>query len=126
MGDEIHGLSFIIHSTSFVKETNRRKLSESSDINKATFDFLMNELIKKLNKFKEDKEFIRYQRFFMSVLLFAGQNHVHIQIVPSPTETSLITTNPEQMEKAEMIINQSGAYGQVGVELGDEPNREDI
>jgi conjugal transfer ATP-binding protein TraC len=58
-------------------------------------------------------------------LLFAGQNHVHVQIVPSPTETSLITTNPEQMEKAEMIINQSGAYGQVGVELGDEPNRED-
>ncbi len=58
-------------------------------------------------------------------LLFAGQNHVHVQIVPSPTETSLITTNPEQMDKAEMIINQSGAYGQVGVELGDEPNRGD-
>ena len=58
-------------------------------------------------------------------LLFAGQNHVHVQIVPSPTETSLITTNPEQMEKAEAIINQSGAYGQVGVELGDEPIREE-
>lgn len=27
-------------------------------------------------------------------LFFAGQNHVHIQIVASPTETSLITTNP--------------------------------
>jgi conjugal transfer ATP-binding protein TraC len=27
-------------------------------------------------------------------LFFAGQNHVHMQIVPSPTETSLITTNP--------------------------------
>ncbi len=27
-------------------------------------------------------------------LFFAGQNHVHIQVVASPTETSLITTNP--------------------------------
>lgn len=27
-------------------------------------------------------------------LFFAGQNHVHMQIVASPTETSLITTNP--------------------------------
>jgi type IV secretory pathway VirB4 component len=30
-------------------------------------------------------------------LFFAGQNHVHIQVVASPTETSLITTNPGQM-----------------------------
>lgn len=28
-------------------------------------------------------------------LLFAGQNHVHIQIVASDTETGLITTNPQ-------------------------------
>lgn len=28
-------------------------------------------------------------------LFFAGQNHVHIQIVASDTETSLITTNPQ-------------------------------
>jgi hypothetical protein len=27
-------------------------------------------------------------------LFFAGQNHVHIQVIASPTETSLITTNP--------------------------------
>ncbi len=27
-------------------------------------------------------------------LFFAGQNHVHIQIVASQTETGLITTNP--------------------------------
>lgn len=27
-------------------------------------------------------------------LFFAGQNHVHIQILPSPTETGLISTNP--------------------------------
>jgi type IV secretory pathway VirB4 component len=28
-------------------------------------------------------------------LFFAGQNHVHIQVIASPTETSLITTNPK-------------------------------
>ncbi len=31
-------------------------------------------------------------------LFFAGQNHVHIQIIASPTETSLITTNPQQIQ----------------------------
>lgn len=31
-------------------------------------------------------------------LFFAGQNHVHIQVVASPTETSLITTNPQQTQ----------------------------
>lgn len=30
-------------------------------------------------------------------LFFAGQNHVHIQIIASPTETGLITTNPAQV-----------------------------
>ena len=34
-------------------------------------------------------------------LFFAGQNHVHIQVVASDTETSLITTNPEQIEELE-------------------------
>ena len=34
-------------------------------------------------------------------LFFAGQNHVHIQIVASPTETSLITTNPQQVQQIE-------------------------
>ena len=32
-------------------------------------------------------------------LFFAGQNHVHIQVVASPTETSLITTNPQQVQQ---------------------------
>ena len=31
-------------------------------------------------------------------LFFAGQNHVHIQVVASPTETGLITTNPEEVQ----------------------------
>lgn len=34
-------------------------------------------------------------------LFFAGQNHVHIQVVASPTETSLITTNPDQVQAIE-------------------------
>jgi conjugal transfer ATP-binding protein TraC len=32
-------------------------------------------------------------------LFFAGQNHVHIQVVASPTETGLITTNPNQLQQ---------------------------
>jgi hypothetical protein len=34
-------------------------------------------------------------------LFFAGQNHVHIQIIASPTETSLITTTPTQAQPVE-------------------------
>ena len=30
-------------------------------------------------------------------LFFAGQNHVHMQVIASPTETELINTNPETM-----------------------------
>jgi conjugal transfer ATP-binding protein TraC len=40
-------------------------------------------------------------------LFFAGQNHVHIQVVASPTETGLITTNPNQ-------IQQMGSADQAG------------
>jgi type IV secretory pathway VirB4 component len=32
-------------------------------------------------------------------LFFAGENHVHIQIAASPTETSLITTNPAEVQQ---------------------------
>lgn len=34
-------------------------------------------------------------------LFFAGASHVHIQIQASPTETSLITTNPEELKRLE-------------------------
>jgi conjugal transfer ATP-binding protein TraC len=34
-------------------------------------------------------------------LFFAGQSHVHIQINASPTEYSLITTNPDQVRAIE-------------------------
>ncbi len=40
-------------------------------------------------------------------LFFAGQNHVHIQIIASQTETGLITTNPQQVASIEAgEINQ--------------------
>ena len=34
-------------------------------------------------------------------LFFAGQSHVHIQVAGSPTETALITSNPEQIKALE-------------------------
>ena len=42
-------------------------------------------------------------------LFFAGQNHVHLQVVASPTETGLITTNPAQVA----AMQQSGDFTQV-------------
>jgi conjugal transfer ATP-binding protein TraC len=40
-------------------------------------------------------------------LFFAGPNHVHIQVIASPTETSLITTNPQQLQQLQAIFQQS-------------------
>lgn len=44
-------------------------------------------------------------------LFFAGQNHVHIQVVASPTETGLITTNPEQVQQIN-AATQAGEFNQ--------------
>jgi type IV secretory pathway VirB4 component len=44
-------------------------------------------------------------------LFFAGQNHVHIQIVASPTETGLITTNPGQIQQMN-AAEQQGDFNQ--------------
>ncbi|HEV2402930.1 MAG TPA: DUF87 domain-containing protein [Candidatus Saccharimonadales bacterium] len=41
-------------------------------------------------------------------LFFAGQNHVHVQVVASPTETELITTNPQAVQPQE----QQGDFAQ--------------
>jgi len=52
-------------------------------------------------------------------LFFAGQNHVHIQIIASPTETSLITTNPGQVQpigSQGLIDNPAGT-----IDLGTSP-----
>jgi conjugal transfer ATP-binding protein TraC len=47
-------------------------------------------------------------------LFFAGQNHVHIQVVASPTETGLITTNPDQVQEInEMARVESQSQGGV-------------
>lgn len=43
-------------------------------------------------------------------LFFAGQNHVHIQVVASPTETNLITTNPQSRQQ----IQQGNFAGEGG------------
>ncbi|MGB2787467.1 MAG: DUF87 domain-containing protein [Candidatus Saccharimonadaceae bacterium] len=46
-------------------------------------------------------------------LFFAGQNHVHIQIVPSQTEQALINTNPQQLlqnQKSRQDGRMSGGY----------------
>ena len=37
-------------------------------------------------------------------LFFAGQNHVHIQVVASPTETDLITTTPKPVVQSQVDI----------------------
>lgn len=46
-------------------------------------------------------------------LFFAGQNHVHIQIAASPTETGLITTNPEQVAQIEQQGEMAGLQGTI-------------
>lgn len=56
-------------------------------------------------------------------LFFAGQNHVHIQVVASPTETGLITTNPGQVQ-AMATQNQAGGpmeQGQGVIDLSGQP-----
>lgn len=45
-------------------------------------------------------------------LFFAGQNHVHIQIMASPTETQLITTNPQQVQRIEEQAAYQGSFDQ--------------
>jgi type IV secretory pathway VirB4 component len=48
-------------------------------------------------------------------LFFAGENHVHIQIAASPTETSLITTNPQEVQNiANQQQQQQVDLGQTG------------
>ena len=54
-------------------------------------------------------------------LFFAGQNHVHIQVTASATETNLITTNPDQVRQIEQAgrANQSADItgGQGSIDL---------
>jgi conjugal transfer ATP-binding protein TraC len=47
-------------------------------------------------------------------LFFAGQNHVHIQVIASPTEQSLITTNPGQVQAMQQQAPQQFEQPQQG------------
>lgn len=47
-------------------------------------------------------------------LFFAGQNHVHIQIIASPTEQGLISTTPQQLKTAPLPEQLEGAIPQAG------------
>lgn len=54
-------------------------------------------------------------------LFFAGSNHVHIQVTASPTETGLITTNPEQVkqiaqQQAQIDLNNTGYNNTVNLQ----------
>ncbi|GAC1387327.1 MAG: hypothetical protein NVS1B7_1710 [Candidatus Saccharimonadales bacterium] len=49
-------------------------------------------------------------------LFFAGQNHVHLQIAASPTETSLITTNPDQLRAMEQSGELAGVQGTIDLQ----------
>jgi type IV secretory pathway VirB4 component len=44
-------------------------------------------------------------------LFFAGQSHVHIQVVASPTETGLITTNPDEVQAIEAAAGEESEDG---------------
>lgn len=44
-------------------------------------------------------------------LFFAGPNHVHVQVIASPTETQLITTNPQQLQQIQALYQQGGNPG---------------
>lgn len=48
-------------------------------------------------------------------LFFAGQNHVHVQIVASPTETNLVTTTPAQVQQ--IRTNQQNAMNAAGAAI---------
>lgn len=46
-------------------------------------------------------------------LFFAGANHVHVQIIASPTETQLITTNPAQLQQIQSLYQNGNNPGAV-------------
>lgn len=49
-------------------------------------------------------------------LFFAGSSHVHIQFAASPTETGLITTNPDQIKQMGQNIDMSQPAGTIDLE----------
>ena len=53
-------------------------------------------------------------------LFFAGQNHVHIQVTASETETALITTNPNSVNEKESTSSINDSQG--SIPLDNAPN----
>lgn len=54
-------------------------------------------------------------------LFFAGQNHVHIQVVASPTEQALVTTNPQaalDAQRAAELASQAVENQEVDIRKG--------
>jgi conjugal transfer ATP-binding protein TraC len=52
-------------------------------------------------------------------LFFAGQSHVHLQVIASPTETGLITTNPDQVQAIDAAAETGELNEQQGtIDLG--------
>ena len=49
-------------------------------------------------------------------LFFAGQNHVHINIIASETEQNLITTNPDEVKEIEKNAEMAEAEGTIDLE----------
>jgi hypothetical protein len=62
-------------------------------------------------------------------LLFAGQNHVHVQIIASGTEASLISTNPGQGQPVQQAISLAqqppteGVSGGVQIQQDPQPTQ---
>jgi hypothetical protein len=51
-------------------------------------------------------------------LFFAGPNHVHIQVIASPTETGLISTTPVSIQSdAQATIDLKGSAAAGGIDL---------
>lgn len=49
-------------------------------------------------------------------LFFAGQNHVHINVIASPSEQSLITTNPDEVKQLEAAGKLEDAQGSIDLQ----------
>ena len=56
-------------------------------------------------------------------LFFAGQNHVHIQVTASPTEQTLITTNPDEIKQLERTGKIAGNQGTIDIDNRLSPGR---
>src|SRR5690606_40843460 len=54
-------------------------------------------------------------------LFFAGQSHVHIQVIASPTETELITTNPQEVQAQQDQGEIESGEGSIDLDISEPP-----